>query len=46
MPRTRDRLEMVRLADAGWSIPRSSVHLRQSEKRVRYWVKRLFGGRL
>ena len=23
-PRTRDRLEMVRLSDAGWSVPRSA----------------------
>ena len=26
-PRTRDRLEMVRLADAGWTIPRIARHL-------------------
>jgi transposase len=44
LPRTRDRLEMVRLADAGWSIPRIAGHLRQSEKRVRYWVKRFLAG--
>ncbi len=45
LPRTRDRLEMVRLLDAGWSIPQIAVHLRISEKRVRYWVKRfLIGG--
>jgi transposase len=40
MPRTRDRLEMVRLADAGWSIPKIARHLDISEVRVRYWVKR------
>ena len=26
-PRTRDRLEMVRLADAGWTVPRIARHL-------------------
>lgn len=40
MPRTRDRLEMVRLSDAGWSIPKIAVHLRIHEHRVRYWIKR------
>ena len=44
MPRTRDRLEMVRLADAGWSIPKITVHLRLSEKRVRYWIKQFLTG--
>ena len=44
-PRTRDRLEMVRLSDAGWSIPKIAVHLRFSEKRVRHWIKQyLVGG--
>lgn len=38
-PRTRDRLEMVRLADAGWSVPRIAAHLGMSEKRVRHWIK-------
>jgi transposase len=40
MPRTRDRLEMVRLSDAGWSIPQIARHLRISEQRVRFWIKR------
>jgi transposase len=40
MPRTRDRLEMVRLSDAGWSIPQIARHLQSSEKRVRFWIKR------
>lgn len=40
MPRTRDRLERVRLADAGWSVPRIARHLRRSESRVRFWIKR------
>ena len=38
-PSTRDRLEMIRLADAGWSIPRIAGHLHQHEQTVRYWVK-------
>jgi len=39
-PRTRERLEMIRLSDAGMSIPKIAPILRQSEGRVRYWVKR------
>jgi transposase len=38
--RTRERLEMLRLSDAGMSIPKIAPILRQSEGRVRYWVKR------
>lgn len=38
-PRTRDRLEMVRLADAGWSIPRIARHLGCHEQTVRKYVK-------
>jgi transposase len=44
MPRTRDRLEMVRLSDAGWRISKIAVHLRVSEKRVRYWIKQFLHG--
>jgi transposase len=44
MPRTRDRLEMVRLSDAGWSIPQIARHLQISEVRVRHWVKRFLQG--
>jgi len=44
MPRTRDRLEMVRLSAAGWSIPKIAIHLRVSEKRVRYWIKQFLAG--
>lgn len=44
MPRTRDRLEMVRLSDAGWSIPRIASHLQISEVRVRHWIKRYLAG--
>jgi transposase len=38
-PRTRDRLEMVRLSHAGRSVPQMARHLVMSEKRVRHWIK-------
>lgn len=38
-PRTRDRLEMLRLANAGWSVPRIARHFGLTESRARYWVK-------
>ncbi len=38
-PSTRDRLEMVRLADAGWRAPRIARHLGQHEQTVRTWLK-------
>ncbi len=38
-PRTRDRLEMVRLADAGWTVPRIARHLGAHEQTVRKHVK-------
>ena len=38
-PSTRDRLEMVRLSDAGCSIPQIADHLRQHEQTVRFWIK-------
>lgn len=38
-PRTRDRLEMVRLADAAWSVPQIARHLGFSEQTVRHWIK-------
>src|SRR5687767_3736889 len=38
-PRTRDRLEMVRLANNGWSIPRIARHFEITESRVRHWIK-------
>lgn len=38
-PRTRDRLEMVRLAHAGWSVPRIARHFRCHEETVRPWIK-------
>jgi transposase len=39
MPRTRDRLEMVRLSDAGWSVPQIAAHLAIHEQRVRHYIK-------
>ncbi len=41
---TRDRLEMVRLSDAGWSVPRISRHLCQHEPTVRAWIKAFLHG--
>lgn len=38
-PSLRDRLEMVRLADAGWSVPKIAQHLGSHENTVRAWVK-------
>jgi transposase len=43
-PRTRDRLEMVRLSDAGCSVPQIARLVSISEEQVRYWVKRFLGG--
>ena len=43
-PRTRDRLEMVRLSDAGFSIPQIAKHLEISEVRVRFWIKGFLAG--
>jgi transposase len=41
---TRDRLEMVRLADAGWGVPQIARHLRQHEQTVRTWIKAFLAG--
>jgi transposase len=38
-PPTRTRLEMVRLAHAGWSIPKIALHFEVTESRVRHWIK-------
>jgi transposase len=38
-PAIRDRLEMVRLSAAGWSVPRIAVHLGAHEQTVRRYVK-------
>src|SRR5690242_19454235 len=43
-PSTRDRLEMVRLSAAGWSVPRIARHLRQHEQTVRAWIKAFLAG--
>ena len=43
-PSTRDRLEMVRLSDAGWSVPRIARHLGQHEQTVRPWIKAFLAG--
>jgi transposase len=43
-PSTRDRLEMVRLADAGWRVPRIARHLGQHEQTVRLWIKAFLAG--
>jgi putative transposase len=43
-PSTRDRLEMVRLSDAGWSVPRIARHLGQHEQPVRAWIKAFLAG--
>jgi transposase len=39
VPSTRDRLEMVRLSDAGFSVPKIARHLGQHEQTVRAWIK-------
>lgn len=38
-PRTRDRLEMLRLSDASYSIPQIATHLGCHEQTVRHWIK-------
>jgi transposase len=38
-PRTRDRLEMLRLADGGWSVPRIARHVNAHEHTVRKYLK-------
>jgi transposase len=43
-PRTRDRLEMVRLADAGWNIPQIARHLGYHEQTVRKYIKEFLAG--
>ncbi len=44
--RTRDRLEMIRLADAGWTVPRIARHLGAHEQTVRKYVKAFLAGGL
>jgi len=43
-PRTRERLEMARLSDAGWSVPRIAAHVRQHGQTVRRWIKAYLAG--
>jgi len=43
-PSTRDRLEMVRLSDAGWSVPKIARHFGQHEHTVRAWIKAFLAG--
>ena len=43
-PSTRDRLEMVRLSDASWSVPTIARHLGQHEQTVRAWIKAFLAG--
>ena len=38
-PRVQHRLEMVRLASLGWSIPQIARHCHLTESRVRHWIK-------
>ena len=38
-PRVRERLEMVRLADSGQSVPRIARYLQVHEQTVRHWLK-------
>jgi transposase len=38
-PRVRDRLEMVRLSNMAWSVPRIARHVGLTESRVRHWIK-------
>src|SRR2546428_6679315 len=38
-PRTRDRLEMVRLGDSGWGAGRIAEHLGMCVGTVRTWLK-------
>jgi transposase len=43
-PRTRERLEMIGLADAGWSVPRIARHLDRHEQTVRAAVRAFLVG--
>jgi transposase len=43
-PRLRDRLEMVRLSDLGWSVPKIAAYLGAHEQTVRRYVKAFLGG--
>jgi transposase len=43
-PRLRDRLEMVRLSDLGWSVPKIAAYLGAHEQPVRKYVKAFLAG--
>lgn len=43
-PRTRDRLEMVRLSDSGFSVPWIAGHLGHNAQTVRQWIKAFLAG--
>lgn len=43
-PRTRDRLEMVRLCGMGWKVSQIAQHLHQHHQTVRYWIKAFLKG--
>lgn len=43
-PCVRDRLEMIRLCDGCWSIPRIASRLEQHDQTVRYWIKAYIAG--
>jgi transposase len=45
-PSTRDRLEMARLSDVGWSVPKIARHLGQHEQTVRSGIKAFLAGGL
>jgi transposase len=44
VPSIRDRLEMIRLSDAGWSVPKSARSLGQHDQTVRFWIKAFLAG--
>jgi transposase len=44
LPRTRDRLEMLRLADAGFGVPWIARHLGRHEQTVRHWIQAFLAG--
>jgi transposase len=43
-PRERERMDMVRLSDAGWSVPRIARHLGWHEQTVRKYVAAFLAG--
>lgn len=42
--RTRERLEVISLVDAGWRLPRIAKHVRRNEETVRIWVRKFQHG--